>query len=216
MRRRGVVLICLFIASIPAHGQRPSISAEIVREMNLARQHPEVYAAYVEEMRAAFRGKVFYQAGKLPLQTREGLRGVEEAIRFLQRVSPVAPLELSRGLSQAAREHVIDQSGGGRGHRGSDRSNPAERMSRHGGWSGGWGENICYGRSSAREIVLALIIDDGLNSRKHRQNIFNPAFKFAGAAVGFHPRFRTVCSIEFAAGYSEKTPGEANPLVARN
>ena len=89
-------------------------------------------------------------------------------------------------------------------------------MSRHGGWSGGWGENICDGRSSAREIVLALIIDDGLSSRKHRQNIFNPAFKFAGAAVGFHPQFRMVCSIEFARGYSERTPGEANPLVARN
>ena len=120
MRRRGLVFICLFIALFPAQAHQPSTGAAIVREMNLARQHPEVYAAYVEEMRAAFRGKVFYQAGKMPLQTREGLRGVEEAIRFLQRVRPVAPLELSRGLSQAAREHVIDQSGGGRGHRGSD------------------------------------------------------------------------------------------------
>ncbi len=51
-----------------------------------------------------------------------------------------------------------------------------------------------------REIVLALIIDDGLRSRKHRKNIFNPAFNFAGAAVGFHPQYRTVCSIDFAGG----------------
>jgi len=210
------LLICLFPVCLSARAERPAIGAEIVREMNLAREHPEVYATFVEQLRPAFQGKIFRSPGKLPLRTKEGVAALDDALRFLSNVRPVGRLEFSTGLAVAARDHVIDQSAGGFGHRGSDRSDPKERISRHGAWSGGWGENVCYGRSNAREIVLALIIDDGLRSRKHRKNIFNSTFTFAGAAVGFHPQFRTVCSIDFAAGYREGNPDEPDSLVARN
>jgi uncharacterized protein YkwD len=88
-------------------------------------------------------------------------------------------------------------------------------MNRHGAWSGCWGENISYGASNAREIVIALIVDDGQRARKHRENIFNPDFHFAGAAIGPHARFGTTCSIDFASQYLE-APGATSDLVARN
>jgi uncharacterized protein YkwD len=69
--------------------------------------------------------------------------------------------------------------------------------------SQGWAENITYGRHSAREIVLALIVDDGVHGRGHRKNIFNPTYDVAGAAYGPHARFGSVCSIDFASGYAE-------------
>jgi uncharacterized protein YkwD len=87
-------------------------------------------------------------------------------------------------------------------------------MSRHGTWRGSWGENISYGKSRARNIVLALIIDDGLRGRQHRHIIFNPAFRYAGAALGSHARYRTACSIDFAAGYIE-AGASSRSLVAR-
>ena len=88
-------------------------------------------------------------------------------------------------------------------------------MNRYGRWGSSWGENISYGKSSARDIVLALIIDDGLRGRKHRKNIFNSAFSVAGAAYGSHARYRSVCSIEFAGSFAER--GErGETLVARN
>ena len=83
------------------------------------------------------------------------------------------------------------------GHGGSDHSKPSDRMNRHGTWSTLWGENISYGKAIARDVVTALIIDDGLRSRKHRKNIFNPAFNYAGAAFGPHARYHIVCSIDF-------------------
>ena len=75
-----------------------------------------------------------------------------------------------------------------------------------------WGENISYGKKTARDIVLQLIIDDGLSSRKHRKNIFNPNFNFAGAAYGAHARYGSICNIDFAGAYAER----GSALVARN
>jgi uncharacterized protein YkwD len=83
-------------------------------------------------------------------------------------------------------------------------------------FSGSWGENISYGKSSARDVVLALIIDDGLPARKHRQNIFNPSFNYAGAAFSRNARFGTMCSMDFAGGYAERGQTSSDALVARN
>ena len=187
----------------------------VVREMNLARQHPDIYARYLEELRARFRGGFLILPGRTMLRTREGVTAINEAIRFLQDAHPIAPLIISPGISLAAAEHVADQVAGGVGHRGSDQSNPGERMNRHGTWSALWGENISYGKAIARDVVIALIIDDGLRNRKHRKNIFNPAFKYAGAAFGPHARYRIVCSIDFASGYAESATNSRS-LFARN
>ncbi len=187
----------------------------MVREMNLARQHPEIYAGYLEELRGRFQGKILVLPGKTMMRTREGVGAVDEAIGFLRRSRPLGPLAFSDGVAMAAAEHVAEQAGGRFGHLGSGHSDPGERMNRHGIWSGRWGENISYGKSTAREIVIALIIDDGLRGRKHRKNIFNPAFNVAGAAVGPHARYRTVCSIDFAGGYIERA-NAARSLLARN
>jgi len=62
---------------------------------------------------------------------------------------------------------------------------------------------------------IALIIDDGQPGRKHRKNIFNSNFNYAGAAYGPHARFRSVCTTDFAGAYAEH--GQvADTLVARN
>ncbi len=184
--------------------------------MNLARQHPQEYATLLEATRSQYRGNTFIAPGGAVLHKKEGLAGLEEAIRFLRHTIPIGGLNLSTGMSLAAADHVAGQADGGFGHGGSDRSNPGARMNRHGSWSVGWGENIAYGKSTARETVMALIIDDGLRNRKHRANIFNPAFNYAGAAVGPHARYRTVCSINFAGGYAEQGEASRAALFAGN
>jgi uncharacterized protein YkwD len=181
----------------------------LIREMNLARQNPALYAGYVEELRAHFNGKMFVR-GRMRVITKEGVAAIDEAVRFLRSVQPLQPLTLSPGMCRGAADHCADQAGGAMGH-----GNPSGRMNRYGRWSVLWGENLSYGKTSARDIVLTLIVDDGLSGRKHRKNIFNPTFNYAGAASGPHARYGTVCTTDFAGGYAERGQvGE--PLFARN
>ncbi|PYL55998.1 MAG: CAP domain-containing protein [Verrucomicrobia bacterium] len=173
-------------------------AAAVLRELNLAREHPSLYSILVAEAR--------------PSHMIEHGHAVDEAVRFLKKTRPLPPLTLSAGMCRAAADHCAEQIDGQLGHDGNDRSSPGDRISRYGTWSISWGENISYGQKTARGIVLTLIIDDGVRSRGHRKNIFNPKFNFAGAAFGPHARYRTVCSIDFAGGYADR----AEPLVARN
>ncbi len=161
-------------------------------------------------------GNVLVLPGRTRVRTKEGTAALDEAIRFLRSAQPLSPLAFSRGMSRAAADHCADQADGGFGHEGRDRSHAGQRIARYGTFSGGWAENISYGKSTARDVVLALIIDDGLPARKHRKNIFDPTLSYAGAAFGRHARFGTMCSMDFAGGYAEHDGSAADTLVARN
>jgi uncharacterized protein YkwD len=220
--RRSISLV-LFLSALAlspilaAKNEDDSASGRaVIREMNLARQNPALYATFLKELRSRMSGNVLVLPGGTRVRTKEGTAALDEAIRFLQSAQPLAALTFSPGMSRAAADHCADQANGGFGHEGRDRSHAGQRIARYGNFTGGWAENISYGKASARDVVLALIIDDGLPARKHRKNIFNPNYNFAGAAFGPHARFRTVCSMDFAGGYAERGEATADALVARN
>jgi uncharacterized protein YkwD len=220
--RRSILSACSFViaAAVPvfaAEKNQDAASARaVIRELNLARQNPALYAMFVQELRNRMNGNVLVLPGHTRIRTKEGTAALDEAIRFLQSAQPLPALTLSPGMSRAAADHCADQANGGFGHEGRDRSHAGQRIARYGNFSGGWAENISYGKSTARDVVLALIIDDGLPARKHRKNIFNPSYNFAGAAFGAHARFGTMCSMDFAGGYAERGEAVADTLVARN
>jgi uncharacterized protein YkwD len=195
----------LFAADSSASAAFPDhvTAAAIIHEMNLARQSPAFYATLLEQRRQNYCGGVYLLPGNVRLRTDEGIRALDDAIRFLHRAKPQPPLALSPGLCLAAADHCREQAGGAVGHYDSHGSDPGNRISRYGTVSQGWAENIAYGRYTAREIVLALIVDDGVRGRGHRKNIFNPTYNVAGAAYGSHARLGSVCSIDFASGYVE-------------
>jgi len=140
-----------------------------------------------------YSGGVCLLPGNVRLHTHEGVRALDDAIRFLHRAKPKPPLALSPGLCLAAADHCREQAGGATGHYGNHGSDPGNRISRYGVVSQGWAENIAYGRHTAREIVLALIVDDGVRGRGHRKNIFNPTYN-----VLEQPTVRTPDSAAFA------------------
>ena len=167
---------------------------QVLAEINLARTQPQQYAQIVAAQSAGYRGI-------------EGDRAVTEAINFLHKAHPLQALASSAGMSSSALSHVLDMGpSGARGHKGSNGSQPWDRMARFGRWIGQAGENIDYGMHDARSVVVRLIVDDGVRDRGHRKNIFNRGFTVAGAASGYHATYGAMCVIDFAGAFVE-TPG---------
>lgn len=183
---------------------------DLLNEINQARAHPQVYAAYLESLKPLFNGKEYKPAGQEGLKTEEGWSAVEDAIKFLRAAKPLGPLSVSHGLCQAAMAHVKDQSGtGSTGHKGSDSSFIEQRVKPFGTWRGGIGENLTYGDESARERVLTWLIDDGFPGRGHRRRLMSSDYNVAGVCCGPHPQFQTMCVMTLAGGFVELQSAKA-------
>jgi uncharacterized protein YkwD len=166
-----------------------SYDDQLFSEINLARTQPQTYARIVAE-----RGPAIGNSA----------RAVAETVRFLQKQKPVAALALSQGLTLAAQDHVQDTAPRGiKGHAGSDGSRVNRRADRYGRWDGRIAENLCYGRLSARDMIVCLIIDEGVRDLYHRRNIFEKSFRFVGVASGAHATMGYMMCSDFAAKYTE-------------
>lgn len=187
------------------HGTPPAdVSREVLREVNRVRTNPQAYADFLTSRRALYRedGMMESRGGRTRFRTHEGVRALDEAIRCLRRTQPLPPLTFCAGLASSARDHAQDQGHSGLiGHNGRDGSDPFARMERYGAWRSQAGENIAYGPLSAEQIVVNLVVDDGVPGRGHRNNVLKPAFGVAGVGVGAHPRYGRVCVIDFAGDF---------------
>ena len=190
----------------PASAEQPNylspLENAVIQEINMARTNPRSYAAFLGEWKLYFDGRLLKIPGDRSILTKEGATAVDEATNVVRSMSPVARLSPSKGMSLGAKNHVKDQgSSGSIGHRGRDGSTVWDRVNRYGTWEKSIAENISYGSNRARNIVMGLIIDDGVSDRGHRKNIFNPDFRVIGVACGHHGTHGTICVITFAGGY---------------
>jgi len=93
----------------------------------------------------------------------------------MKNFTPVPHIVLSKGLVQAARDHAYDVGPKGEvTHRGTDDSTMSDRMERYGKWNKAIAENVSFSEKTGKNIVLQFIIDDGNETRGHRNNILNP------------------------------------------
>ncbi len=205
----ALLLYTAALAASPLGAQTPSaFERALLTEHNAARTNPKGYAEHLIAMLPYFEGTVMRRPGsRVGLQTNEGTTAVREAIRALAQQEPLPPLEWADGMWSAARDHVLDQGPrGATGHEGSDGSTMDTRIRRYGAWSVTAAENIDYGSANARDVLISLIVDDGVPSRGHRRNIFNPNLRVMGGACGTHTRYRSMCVIDYAGGFTPREP----------
>ena len=190
------------------------LEREILQEINLARTRPADYAVYLEKLKPYFKGKMYQPPGQAALVTEEGTAALEEAIRALRATNPLPPYSISKGMCMGAFEHVKDQGPKGlMGHKGTDGSLCEERVGRYGAWQEAIGENLSYGKDSARERVMTLLIDDGVANRGHRNRILNRDYKVVGVSCGDHSQLGTMCVITFAGNFAEKMAASAPAAI---
>ena len=205
MRIIFLTFCLLTLVVTPATALDDNLAKQVLAEINLARSRPASYANFIREFRKQFRGRLIMQSSSTTrIKTTEGVLAVDEAITYLSRQRPLTQLIWSDGLAKAATELAQEQGeSGGTGHIGRQGRGPQERVEQHGKWERTMAENIGYGPQAARDMVMQLIIDDGVSNRGHRKNIFTAEFGTAGVACGPHPRFGNMCVIDFAGGFRE-------------
>ena len=189
----------------PARSKATAFERAVVQEMSDMRARPKAYAKHLREMRDFFEGTLWKRPGRVPLRTDEGVAALDEAITFLETVQPVGPLRFNEGLARAARLHARDI--GPRGsldHTGADGSRLSDRLNRLGTWQGLIAENISTYEEDARQVVIQLLVDDGVPGRGHRHNLFNPDLHQAGAGFAPHRKYRVVTVIDYADGFVER------------
>jgi len=182
------------------------LEKNVILELNKVRSNPKKFAEeYLEELRLAFNGKLYTYPGQDPVKSQEGIAPLLECIKALNASKPMQILLPEKGLSKACEDLTADQKkNGGIGHITRNGSTPQKRMELYGEWNICLAEDITYGSFEARQIVIALLIDDGVKERAHRKNILNPCFRFVGVSFSEHPAYQTICAIDYAGEYQTK------------
>ena len=198
-------------ASRDPRSRAPSaLEAAILEETNLLRKNPRAYAQKLISLRPSYRGKLIHREGQASILTQEGVAALDEAIAVLARAPKRLPrLAHANGLSRAAADHARDLGRtGALGHVGSDGSGPDKRAKRHGVWDGMVAENIAFGPTEAEEIVIGLLVDDGVPDRGHRDILLTRELFFGGVGCGPHPSYGTTCVMTYATSFKSNGAGK--------
>ena len=179
--------------------------SRILAEMNLMRSNPGLYAEkyIVPMLNRSDNGTFVYPSGARA-NTIEGVAVIRDCIEQMKNSPSVPFLVPSRGMSNGARDQVNFQAGNGQvGHAGQSGLTPGQRANQYGRWSGKYSENIHYGLTDPRDIIISLLIDDGVSNRGHRNVMLSGEYSQAGIHYGRHPHYRYMCVITYAVEYVE-------------
>lgn len=184
---------------------------QVFNEINLLRQFPKNYACYLESYLEYFKGTELHVPGEEPAATEEGATVFEECIKELNDLpGPLPPLKyLDKDLCKIAQGHAKDIGRtGSEAHEGKDGSNPGTRIDKlkkgsHNSFLQTCGECLSYGKWTAKDIVIQLVVDDSIPDRGHRKNLLNPRFSCIGVAVEKHKKHTVMCCIVLTDLYGE-------------
>ena len=165
------------------------LELEIIQEINFARTEPKKYVTQRLSIVDTSKKSESYIAA------------LDEVVDKMSRMNaPLPALTTADGLNKCAKEWVnISGPVSYVGHE----SNMAKRFQKYCTYMS-LGENCSYGYSTAIDIVREFLIDDGVETRGHRNNILSSAFTHVGTATGTHKKYKTMCCVEFARNYKEK------------
>jgi|SRR5579859_962872 len=160
---------------------------------------PEEVLKLINEVRTD--PQTFLQARLLPYLKEHEMEDnsyAKSLIDNLRTARKINPLQASPLLEKTARSHAMDM--GSKGTMGHDSSNGTSFVNRvrkkiKGGMIA---ENCDYGNSDPIDIVMSLLIDDGIASLGHRKNLLHPQLNWIGIAIEKHKTYGTNCVMDFA------------------
>ena len=174
---------------------------EVVRELHAAAQteylnEEEVKVILFMNM-ARYDGSLFAETflqSYIHDNNMEKSKYIKSLIRDLNKTPELHPLLPEEDLTAVAQGHAKKTGASGRvGHQNFKKrfeplmGNPYNHV----------GENCSYGFGQAIDIVLSLMIDEGITDVGHRKNILSEQFNSVGVAIRPHKSYRVNCVIDF-------------------
>ena len=177
-----------------------SIQIQLYEELNSLRENPKRYISLIEKQMKTIKknGVLNKENSNLQIQTIEGKAAYEEAIQFLEKQKPVPPLVKDAKLSYAAQDLVKDI--GERGvvtHRDKKGQFTSERIEKYCEWESCANEVIEVSSKNPQDILISLLVDDGIKNRSDRKALFQDSYNFVGISSGPHCEYEIVTVFVF-------------------
>jgi uncharacterized protein YkwD len=177
-------LLVLFL-SWPTTSLCQSKIDEVLGLMNEVRTNPSLF----------LKDRLLPYLAQKPMEENTYVRSLKEELENRQ---AVGALTLSPVLSGLAKGHATDMGKHGTVSHDSSNGTPFAERVRKKVKNGLIAENCDYGNETAIDIVMSLLIDDGVQSLGHRKTILNPQLHFVGIAIEPHKSYGTNCVMDFA------------------
>lgn len=119
---------------------------------------------------------------------------VSSLIKELNKLKPIKALDFDKSLYDMAKVHAISM--GVKGKIGHDEFDKRIKKFLNNKFAM-IGENCEYGSSDPLEILMCLLIDEGVASLGHRKNLLNPEFNYVGISFKPHKTYGVNCVMDF-------------------
>ena len=159
------------------------IKREVIAESNRIRTNPKAYIPILEGYLKNFDGNLLTLPDKHEiLETEEGPRAYKEAIEFLKNQKPINVIEYDEEASKVALEYSKFLSNSKEGQV-EDENQIEQRVEKYLDYDYSISENIDFGGSTGVEVIVNLLVDDGVKNRTHRENLFSDKYEYYGIMI---------------------------------
>ena len=173
------------------------IKREVIAESNRIRTNPKAYIPILEGYLKNFDGNLLTLPDKHEiLETEEGPRAYKEAIEFLKNQKPINIIEYDEEASKVAQDYSKFLSNS-KEDQVEDENQIEQRVEKYLDYDYSISENIDFGGSTGVEVIVNLLVDDGVKNRTHRENLFSDKYEYYGVGVFEHPDYDFCTVIDY-------------------
>ena len=173
-----------------------SIEIQLLKEHNKIRNSPSSYIQLLTETKKLFRkNNVLHFYNEMPFKTFEGTETIDEAINFLSNQKPLKSFILSSELIKSSKDIATELGKNGIVNHSKNLPHYIEKYCE---WGGMLCENLDFGTKQAQNIMIKLLLNDGIKERFQRLNIFKPELKYIGISQNSHIKYGICTVIHYA------------------
>ena len=175
-----------------------TLETAIITEINNLRQKPQSYLTNIKTAKTYYKSKEYHNpTSSFNILTEEGTLPIPSLLKLLKTQKKLKPLKKNETLKKIG-ETLLKKIGPLGKTASADKNLRLNiRTKSHFEKEGQIAENISFGCNSAKEVVVQMLIDDGVENRGHRLNLLNSGFREIGVCCVDHEVYGVCCSVVF-------------------